>query len=81
MAGYIIDRCEGCLMPDTRTGKCTVFADPVFQWEGDECWGRVEEPAELVSRLTEMESHNRRHGNSYTAARLSREIEFWQEYV
>lgn len=79
---HIVPKCDGCFLVDFRDGTCTVFREPEFQWQDNkQCWGRVEEPAELVSRLTEMESYNRRHGNSNTAAKLSREIEFWQEYV
>ncbi len=77
--GHIVSLCDGCLMPDFRMGKCTVFVEPASQWENGECWGRCESLAELLTRLEEMAQYNRSRGNDHSARRLEVEIESWKE--
>ena len=78
----IVPKCDGCLMQDLHVNRCTIFVEPVSQFEdGKECWGRCESPGEILTRLGEMVLYNRRRGNDHSARKLEAEMEFWKEFM
>ena len=76
----IIERCEGCCLPDVMTGVCTAFSDPDYQWRDGECWGRCDSAKEMVRRLEDVISYNECHGlNTAGVAKMKKELKDWQE--
>lgn len=72
----VVDDCKTCLQIDLTYNTCMVFLDPAYQFRnGKQCWGRCDDPKEMIDRLKKMYDYSQGENRS-----IAEELTKWRKY-